>query len=408
MSLQMLVLLVPVFFGLMGFGLDLGRLYLVRGELNHAAEAMALAAAEKLAGTEASLDDAGRAARLALDNATGFGNKYNFGSIPIGESTGTLTSTVPDPVYFETAADAVSDESAGGAGGTTAKYVRVDLTADAPLLFWGMLALGQERRTPVMARAAAGISAPLCTACGIEPFAIAALSPDDTIDFGFVPGTKYTLGYPCNPPGGPPGALPGTTQRINYLIVNRYNDTSALEENQQLYRIGAQGLLPSSTAAQACISISAEEMLWATATPSACNQQTVTASVRAAFCGLTTRFEATPPAGCGAVTDVENLALSYTPDTFVEDLDEYAGYTGNGRRIITIPIVDTLSTTAAMVVLGFRQFLALPGQADVMIAAGDQNARFGAMYIGSVAPVKQGRFDGCTITSGPGKVVLHR
>ncbi|MGH9660506.1 MAG: hypothetical protein ACRD96_18290, partial [Bryobacteraceae bacterium] len=73
-----------------------------------------------------------------------------------------------------------------------------------------------------------------------------------------------------------------------------------------------------------------------------------------------------------------------------------------------IPIVDTLSTTAAMVVLGFRQFLLLPGQADVVIAAGDPNARFGAMYIGSVAPVKQGRFDGCTIASGPGKVVLHR
>jgi len=30
------------------------------------------------------------------------------------------------------------------------------------------------------------------------------------------------------------------------------------------------------------------------------------------------------------------------------------------------------------------------------------------MYLGSVAPVKQGRFDGCQLTSGPGKVVLHQ
>ncbi len=41
MSMQMLVFLVPVIFGLMGFALDLGRLYLVRGELMHAAEAKA-------------------------------------------------------------------------------------------------------------------------------------------------------------------------------------------------------------------------------------------------------------------------------------------------------------------------------------------------------------------------------
>ena len=38
MSLQLAVILVPVVFGLMGFALDLGRLYLVRGELNQAAD----------------------------------------------------------------------------------------------------------------------------------------------------------------------------------------------------------------------------------------------------------------------------------------------------------------------------------------------------------------------------------
>ncbi len=51
MSLQMLVLLVPVMLGMMGFALDLGRLYLVRGELTQAAQAMAIAAASRLIGT---------------------------------------------------------------------------------------------------------------------------------------------------------------------------------------------------------------------------------------------------------------------------------------------------------------------------------------------------------------------
>ena len=51
MSLQMLVILVPVIFGMMGFALDLGQLYLIRGELNQAAIAMAVAAAAQLNGT---------------------------------------------------------------------------------------------------------------------------------------------------------------------------------------------------------------------------------------------------------------------------------------------------------------------------------------------------------------------
>ena len=54
--------------------------------------------------------------------------------------------------------------------------MQINVTADAPLLFWSLLSLGASRKTPVAAQVLAGISAPLCTACGIEPFAVAALS----------------------------------------------------------------------------------------------------------------------------------------------------------------------------------------------------------------------------------------
>ncbi len=57
-----------------------------------------------------------------------------------------------------------------------------------------------------------------------------------------------------------------------------------------------------------------------------------------------------------------------------------------------------------MTVIGFRQFL-LNWR---VINPADLNGRFLAIYIGSVAPVKQGRFDGCQQTAGPGKVVLHQ
>ncbi|MDQ6665853.1 MAG: pilus assembly protein TadG-related protein, partial [Acidobacteriota bacterium] len=252
-SIQLVVIMVPVIFGMMGFAVDLGRLYLIRGELNQAANAMALAAASKLIGTTAAIDNANTAAQLTLDNTLSNGNKYNFGSLQIGQTTGILASDAPDPSYFSAAADAAGPDSAGSgnADGTTAKYAQANITADAPLTFWALLSLGQMRKTQIAARAVAGVSAPLCTACGIEPFAIAPIDATDTTDFGFTVGTQYTFGYVCN--GLPvPQALAGSARRIPFLLLDRYDTGSTFDESQQLYRTGAQGVIPSPTLTQAC------------------------------------------------------------------------------------------------------------------------------------------------------------
>jgi Flp pilus assembly protein TadG len=417
MSLQLLVILVPVLFGLMGFAVDLGRLYMIRSELQQAAQAMALASAGELAGTAASLENASEAAQLTINDT---GNKYNFGSIAIGSSTGLLSSSTEEPAYFESASAALD---AGGTGlnadGSTARFVRINLTADAPLLFWGLLTLGTSRRTPIAAQAVAGVSSPLCQACGIEPFAIAPLggAEDDAEHFGFVPGTRYTLGYQCTVqpiPGGqaPPG-LSGTT-RVPYILLNRYNENLEIEEQQQAFRVGAQGMLPSTDAAQACVRVTAEqptETIWLTAMPQLCSTQNVTQTVRAATCGLYTRWDSASHAACQTIPDVDGLTALYQPDSDIADIDDYAGsYAGNQRRVITVPIVRTLTTTveAPMEVLGFRQFLLLPEQGGVSHSPGDVNARFPVLYIGSAVPVRQGRIDGCTQSYGPGKVVLHQ
>ncbi len=63
---------------MMGFAFDLGRLYIVRGELKAAANSMALAAAERLIGTDASTAAANASAQLTLNNATGFSNKIRL------------------------------------------------------------------------------------------------------------------------------------------------------------------------------------------------------------------------------------------------------------------------------------------------------------------------------------------
>jgi Flp pilus assembly protein TadG len=428
--MPLLVILVPVLFGLMGFALDLGRLYLVRGELNQAASAMALAAAEQLLGTDASLGNATTAASQTLDNTNGFANKYNFGSLTLGEPNGNLSNTVNPPAYFATvAAAAGADSTAGQADGATARHALISLSADAPLLFWSLLSLGQSRKTAVAAVALAGISAPLCTACGIVPFAVQAIDPTDTVNFGFgdpTAGIDYTFAYACA--GTPaPVAISGGGTVILYAILNRYDTANAtLDETQQLYRIGAQGLLAStnpnptgSAVPLGCVGIDdSSEAIWASALPGACSV-IPPASVTEALCGLYSRLDTSPPAACNAVTDFVDLSAAYTPDTDIAtgSTSVYASYTGNGRRIITVPVVATVTPpiTAVPPVLGFRQFLVEPAADGTFFNPADPNGRFPAQYIGSPAPVKSGYVDdrfglGCPapVASGPGKVVLHQ
>src|SRR5215472_5770714 len=164
MSLQLLVILVPVLFGLMGFALDLGRLYLIRGELNQAANASALAAAAQLAGTSASADTNITNAAQQVINPTN-GNLYNFG--------GTAIPAVSINC-FATLADASSNNQGATTDCASAPpvFVQASITAPAPLLFFSLLPGVQSRTTTVASFAVAGMSAPLCTGCGIVPLAV--------------------------------------------------------------------------------------------------------------------------------------------------------------------------------------------------------------------------------------------
>jgi Flp pilus assembly protein TadG len=408
-AIQMVVVLVPVAFGLIGFAVDLGILYSVKGELKAGANAMALAAAQQLNGTDAAGAAAGTAAQLTIDNSSGSGNKYYFQGLPIGQTTGSMSSTTSDPAFYATAADAIaSGADGGGVSSAQARHVRVTITGQTQLLFWSMLPIVSDRTVTVMASAVAGMSAPLCLACGIEPFAVAAINAGDTTDFGFITGTKYSMRYLCT--GTPaPAVLPGAAQSVNYLLLNRLDPNAAVfsSEDSQAFRVGAGGLPGGTDPTQACFRINNTEVIWTNATVNACSAR-VASVVTDALCGLDSRFESATPTACQSISSIDVLSSSYQPDTDTSDHDLYTDYTGNGRRIVTIPVVDTLSATASMAVLGFRQFLLIPNQGVANIDPSDANGRFIAMYIGSVAPIKQGRFDGCQQTAGPGKVVLHQ
>ncbi len=422
-SIQILVILVPVLFGLIGFAVDLGRLYMIRGELKTAASGMALAAAQRLIGTDQGLVDASTAAKVPIDTSTGFASKYDFGGLAIGQTTGSLSSSAPDPSFYDTLQNAQA--GSGASGGSTARYVQVTLTADAPLTFWRFIPLASAGKVSVQAGAVAGISAPLCTVCGIEPYALAAFDQSDTADFGFVQGTIYTLGYSCTGVPAPSG-LPysgGATALVPYLLLDRLNpnDVTFPDENSQAFRGGAAGMpgvnptngfLTNSGQPVACFNINnaAPEVVWANALPTLC-RNTVASPVSSALCGMDTRFEASPSSSfstvCSGIASVSTLEPVYSPDSDVAEEVAYASYSGNGRRLITISIVDALNPLGGMTVLGFRQFLLEPNTNQTTLTPPDIDGRFLAMYVGSVAPVKQGNFGSCGAASGPGKVVLH-
>jgi hypothetical protein len=297
-----------------------------------------------------------------------------------------------------------------------------------------MLSVGQSRKTPIAGQAVAGISAPLCTACGIEPFAIAAVDASDTVNFGFgdpTAGTLYTFAFECTRTSTSTGPATLVGSVVQYVLINRYDTANAtLDETQQLYKDAAQGLVASadpnptgSPVPLACAGINdASETMWASAVPGSCTSVIApSASVSEAVCGLYSRFDnSAPPAVCTTdVTDFANLSALYPPDTDIVsgEADVYTSYTGNRRRIVTVPIVNALatSTAATMMVLGFRQFLLEPNPDGSYPNPTDPFGRFVVQYIGSPAPVQQGWFDdhfglGCPVpvASGPGKVVLHR
>jgi Flp pilus assembly protein TadG len=422
----MLVILVPVIFGFMGFALDLGRLYLIRGELNQAASAMALAAAQRLVGAAAANALVQNVLPAPIGNGPSY--TYNFGALTLGQPAGNLTSSIA-PLCFDTVTDAVA-----GANGTsdcsTATAVQITVSADAPLLFWGLLPVAQSRTTPVAAQAVAGISAPLCTGCGIVPIAVPALNAADPVDFGFDPSksTVYTLYYTCV--GTPlPVPLAGTSASIQYALINRYDTASALPQSDQLFLYGAQGLQASAdptpntcTVAPstpfACVNVGDCEQLWPSASAVSCSSAPANASVEAALCGLYSRLD--DPANMGVcsavVADLAVLAPAALPDTDLTpgETPPYSAYLGNGRRLITVAIVS--GSSGAMTVLGFRQFLIQPNPDGSLFNPTDGNGRFPALYAGYPAPLPQGWFDTryagamCPVGSfsGPGKVVLHK
>src|SRR5204863_100022 len=135
------------------------------------------------------------------------------------------------------------------------------------------------------------------------------------------------------------------------------------------------------TAIQASITVPAPLLFWSLL-PGGETRRTTVASY--AVAGMSAPL----CTGCGIVP----IGVQ-APDTSLAT--DATAYAGNGRRIFTVAIVNSLATDTtcgSMTVLGFRQFLLNPG-VDGFFNAADLNGSVAVLYLGSIQPLPQGWFD---------------
>lgn len=408
-----LLMLVFVLLGFLGLALDVGRFQVIQAELQVAADAAALAAATRLIGTANSAANAGLTGQAPFDVTNGNDNRFNLHTTSIVGSTDLVTTVTFD--YFATLDSALAG-TGGAQAGFDAKYVRVDITAESPGIFTRFLTQRAERPT-VRSFAVAGISAPVCRACGIDGVAVTALDTTDEQDYGFVPGEYYTLYLNVGQqrpnlaacPSQIPAPLPDTLQAAEYTILNHVPVGPETDTDGLLFRLGAGGLAPAGTEElPGCITIGSSETAMTGIQGATCG--TAQPVARNLACGLNTRFGVDPSGNaCNNITNVAELATLFSQDADIGGSDTtpqnyQLDYDGNARRVITAPIVDSSSS---LTVLNLRQFLV---QNDASLAGINVNAFTGAMraqYIGAPVPIRLGTIGGaCGVTRGVGKVVL--
>jgi hypothetical protein len=411
---------------------DVGRLYLIQSELQTAAEAAALAAAERLTGTGNAAEQAGDRITATFDSTTDNDNRFNLRINPIGTNGGSGLLTTLEQDYFSTVTDALSNVNGAQMGGidwgsgSYPKYVRVQITAEAPTIFAPLLT-GQAARPTVAVSAVAGVSAAICAACGIEGLAVVDQSAGgDARDFGFVPGAYYTLFLVRTQRTAgavTPAALVGTTSAVPYVVLNHTPGGAAdLDVDGSLFEFGAGGLSTASgLTIPGRVTIDSAETAYTVEGTNTAGQDIL--------CGLNTRFGVDPLSNnCATVggSQFPGLSASYRADADIgagsfaagDGLQDFAmeyragieAEDGLLRRVLTVAVVDAADT---LTVLNFRQFLIEASPVTATVSTGLNTAlvtgAFRAQYIGAPVPLRCGGAGGmCRVTTfGVGRTVLH-
>ena len=167
-AISMLFLLLVV-----GLCIDVSRIYMVRAELQNAADAAALTAARQLNGGTTGID-------LAVTRASQVVNTQGFGKIGVGIFSVKFSTTL-DGTYLN-----ATDAKAPGIVGNI-RFVEVTTNAATTSILFAFRALGTTHTES--SQAVAGTSVGLNTICDFFPVAVALTDPNPA------PNTVMTLNF---------------------------------------------------------------------------------------------------------------------------------------------------------------------------------------------------------------------
>mgnify|MGYP003288437162 CR=1 FL=1 len=178
---------------MVGLTIDVSRIYLVRTELQNAADAAALTAARELNGGTGGIDDAVNQAMNVIANNQGLQTKTDVDIVSVE-----FAEDLDDDPYMNAAAAKLDPENI--------RFVKVTTSTTTTTILFAVRALGTSRTES--RSAVAGKSVELASLCDFFPAAVGLATPLPT------PGTELTLKFAQGS---------GTTATINdrdYIVLD--------------------------------------------------------------------------------------------------------------------------------------------------------------------------------------------
>ena len=358
-GLLLLAASAAVLFGMLGLTVDLGRMFIVKNELQTFVDASATAACRQLDGTQSGVQlahGAGTAGPLGSTQPNG----WNFDTKTILNVTDTYSTG------FSGTYDSYGTASAGAAN--TYRFVNVTANATLPLYFLSAIP-GLPIQQLLQAQATAGQQSQTATFAdgGLEPVAPAAHNAADTKNFGLTPNVEYTLKWgngSSTTCAGDQGFNPADSPSSHgFINLGQGNG------NSNLTSVITYGGYPNANSTPNHVSVGDQ----LNAVPG--NRG---ASIFSAFADRSNQ-------------DPDQTSLNWA---------EYkASGTGNGRRIVTAPIYDPAQSggngaNAYITIIGFGNFLLDPG-----VTISGSSGPFCAVYIGPASQTGggSGGTDGTTV-----------
>jgi Flp pilus assembly protein TadG len=310
--------------GMLGLAFDLGRMFIVKNELQTFVDASAIAACRQLDGSQLGVRTAHNTATAGPLGSTR-PNGWNFDVNAIANITDT----------YATSFTGTYDNYATASSNATNNYRFINVTANATLPLYFLPVIPNLPTSQLLqSTAVGGQQAQNTLTGGMLPFAPDAHNAANTTNFGFTVGQPYTLKWgngstttcagDLNPPFTPPGNPPS---EHGFVDIGEGNSNSNVRTAIEY------GGYPNANSSPSSLSAG-------------------------------TSLGGVPGNRGSSIFDALNArAAQDSNDTSATYADYVASGTGNNRRLVTVAVAGTWSgngNNASTSIVGFANFFLLP------------------------------------------------